>query len=335
MIISRTPYRVSLFGGGSDYPVWYREHGGAVFGFSINKYCYISMRELPPFFEHKHRIVYSAIELINEIGDIQHPAVRAVLQVLNPSEGLEIHHQGDLPARSGLGSSSSFTVGLLNAYSALSGKMVSKRNLAEMAIDLEQNVMKEHVGSQDQIWAAFGGMNHIEFNHDDTFSVSPLIINTERRKTFTGNLMLFFTGLSRYATQIAEKQIANLPNRQDHVKKMVEMIAQAEGILQDTNAPLAEIGQLLHDSWTLKKELAKEICTPEIDDIYQAAMDAGAIGGKLLGAGGGGFMLFYAEPDTQQKVREALGHLTEVHFDVDHAGSKIVVYEPNGLESQN
>ena len=335
MIISRTPFRVSLFGGGSDYPAWYREHGGAVFGFSINKYCYISMRELPPFFEHKHRIVYSAIELINDIGDIKHPAVRAVLQELKPPKGLEIHHQGDLPARSGLGSSSSFTVGLLNAYYALSGKMISKRKLASMAIDLEQNAMKEHVGSQDQIWAAFGGMNHIEFSQDDTFSVTPLIINTDRRKNFLGNLMLFFTGFSRYATQIAEKQIANLPNRQSHVIKMVDMIAEAEGILQNNNAPLAQIGQLLHDSWMLKKDLAKEICTPEIDEIYQAALDAGALGGKLLGAGGGGFMLFYAEPEAQPKVREALQHLTEVHFDVDHVGSKIVVYEPDGLESRN
>ena len=334
MIISRTPYRVSLFGGGSDYPAWYREHGGAVFGFSINKYCYISMRELPPFFEHKHRIVYSAIELINEIGDIKHPAVRAVLQALNPSEGLEIHHQGDLPARSGLGSSSSFTVGLLNAYYALSGRMIAKRNLAEMAIDLEQNAMKEHVGSQDQIWAAFGGMNHIEFNRDDTFSVTPLIINTERRKHFLDNLMLFFTGLSRYATQIAEKKIANLSNRQGHVNKMVEMIAEAEAILQDSNAPLSQVGQLLHDSWTLKKELAKEVCPPAVDEIYQAALDAGATGGKLLGAGGGGFMLFYAEPEAQPKIREALSNLTEVHFDVDHVGSKIVVYEPNGLDAQ-
>jgi D-glycero-alpha-D-manno-heptose-7-phosphate kinase len=335
MIISRTPYRVSLFGGGSDYPAWYREHGGAVFGFSINKYCYISMRHLPPFFEHKHRIVYSAIELINEIGDIKHPAVRAVLQTLNPSEGLEIHHQGDLPARSGLGSSSSFTVGLLNAYYALSGEMTSKQKLAEMAIDIEQNTIKEHVGSQDQIWGAFGGMNHIEFNQNDTFLVSPLIINTERREAFTGNLMLFFTGLYRYAPKIAKKQIANLPNRQSHVKKMIEMITQAESILQNTNAPLIGIGHLLHDSWTLKKDLAKEISTPEIDDIYQAAIGAGAIGGKLLGAGGGGFMIFYVEPELQQNVRQALSRLTEVHFDVDHAGSKIVIYEPDGLESKN
>ena len=335
MIISRTPFRVSLFGGGSDYPVWFKEHGGAVFGFSINKYCYISMRELPPFFEHKHRIVYSAIELINDINDIQHPAVRAILQELNPPRGLEIHHQGDLPARSGLGSSSSFSVGLLNAYHALSGKMISKRNLAEMAINLEQNVMREHVGSQDQIWAAFGGMNHIDFNRDETFSVTPLIVNLERRKEFLGNLMLFFTGLSRYATQIAEKKIANLPNRQSHVKKMVDMVAEAEGILQDTRAPLSDIGKLLHDSWSLKKELANEISPSEVDEIYQAARDAGALGGKLLGAGGGGFMLFYAEADAQAKIRQSLSHLTEVHFDVDHVGSKIVIYEPDGLESRN
>lgn len=335
MIISRTPYRVSLFGGGSDYPAWYRKHGGQVLGFAINKYCYISIRHLPPFFNHKHRIVYSAIELVNTFNEIKHPAVRAALQDTNPEKGLEIHHEGDLPARSGLGSSSSFTVGLLNAQYALTGRMVTKHQLAQQAIRLEQDVMKEHVGSQDQVWAAYGGMNHIDFNRDDSFDVTPLIIDGGRRIQLMGNLMLFFTGISRYATEIAEKQIANLPNRQPHVQNIMEMVNEAEAILQDTKTPLADIGRLLNESWSLKRELADEICTPAVDNIYEAALAAGAVGGKLLGAGGGGFVLFYVEPENQQLVREALAKLTEVHFDLDHVGSKIVIYEPDGLESKS
>ncbi len=334
MIISRTPYRVSLFGGGSDYPAWYREHGGQVFGFAINKYCYITMRELPPFFDHKHRIVYSSVENVNTIDEIKHPAVRAALQEMNPEVGLEIHHDGDLPARSGLGSSSSFTVGMINAQYALAGRMISKRNLAQQAIRLEQDVMKEYVGSQDQVWAAFGGMNHIDFNRDDSFSVTPLIFDGERRKKLMGNLMLFFTGVSRYAVEIAEKKIANLPKRQSHVQKIMDMVEQAETILQDTKAPLADLGRLLHESWTIKRELADEISTPQVEEIYDTAIAAGALGGKLLGAGGGGFILFYVEPENQQGVRQALGKLTEVNFDVDHAGSKIVIYEPDGLASK-
>jgi len=334
MIISRTPYRVSLFGGGSDYPAWFREHGGQVVGFAINKYCYISIRELPPFFDHKHRIVYSSIELVDKVDEIQHPAVRAALQEMSHDKGLEIHYDGDLPARSGLGSSSSFAVGLVNAQYAFSGRMISKHLLAEQAIRLEQEVMKEHVGSQDQVWAAFGGMNHIDFNRDDTFSVTPLIFNAERRNKLLGNLMLFFTGISRYATEIAERQIANLPKRQSHIHKIAEMVDEAEAILQDVKAPLSDLGRLLDESWSIKRELADEVCTPEVDEIYTAALDAGALGGKLLGAGGGGFVLFYVEEKSQQKVRKALDKLTEVHFDIDHAGSKIVIYEPDGLESK-
>jgi D-glycero-alpha-D-manno-heptose-7-phosphate kinase len=334
MIISRTPYRVSLFGGGSDYPAWYREHGGRVFGFAINKYCYITMRELPPFFDHKHRIVYSSVENVNDIDEIKHPAVRAALQDIPPRTGLEIHYDGDLPARSGLGSSSSFTVGMINAQYALSERMISKRNLAQRAIRLEQEVMKEYVGSQDQVWAAFGGMNHIDFNRDDSFSVTPLIIDRERQNHLMANLMLFFTGISRYATEIAKKKIANLPKRQSQVENIMDMVDQGEAVLQNTRTPLADLGRLLHDSWSIKRELADEISTPEIDDIYDAAINAGALGGKLLGAGGGGFILLYAEPERQEDVRKALHKLTEVNFDVDQAGSKIVIYEPDGLQSK-
>lgn len=331
MIISRTPFRISLFGGGSDYPAWYRKHGGAVVGFTIDKYCYITLRTLPPFFEHKHRIAYSKVETVNEIAEIQHPAVRAVLSEMGVSSGVEIHHDGDLPARSGMGSSSSFTVGLINTLLAKQGKMATKKQLAQEAIRIEQKVIGENVGSQDQVWAAYGGLNRITFLQDDSFDVAPLIIPVERRRELLGSLMLVFTGFSRYADKIAAKQIANLGNREAHIHKMVAMVDEAVSIMGSDGNQLDELGHLLHDSWCLKRELADAVTTPEIDEIYQAAMDAGAIGGKLLGAGGGGFMLFYVKPHMQAKVKERLKSLIHVDFDMDNSGSKIVVYEPNGL----
>lgn len=333
MIISRTPYRISLFGGGSDYPAWYRQHGGSVLGFAIDKYCYLSVRSLPPFFDHRHRIVYSKIELVKEIAEIQHPAVRAVMGEMAVFNGLEIHHDGDLPARSGMGSSSSFTVGLLNALMARLGKMISKRELAAEAIRIEQEVIREHVGSQDQVWAAHGGMNRIDFHRDGSIDVAPLIVAPERKTQLVGSLMLVFTGLSRYADQVAAKKIANLDKRQAHIHKMVAMVDEATAILGSETRPLADLGRLLHESWRLKRELSDAVTTPEIDDLYAAARDAGAIGGKLLGAGGGGFLLFYVEPENQAKVKERLKSLTHVKFGIDTAGSRIVVYEPGGLDA--
>ncbi|MCH7865160.1 MAG: kinase [Proteobacteria bacterium] len=326
-------FQMSLFGGGSDYPKWFREHGGAVFGFAINKYCYISVRPLPPFFEHRHRIVYSQVENVTEIDEIQHPAVRAVLMDQKIDIGLEIHHDGDLPARSGLGSSSSFTVGLLNALSALKGHMMGKRDLAEQAIRIEQQVIEEHVGSQDQVWAAYGGLNRIDFLKSGDFDVRPAILTAARRKELLGSMLLFFTGLSRYAPEIARKQIDNLDKRQSQLRAMVGLVDEAIDVLQSDHRPVGEIGELLHQSWRLKKELADDVTTPEIDEIYEAARDAGAVGGKLLGAGGGGFMLLFVEPDKQPAVMERLKKLVQVNFDVDEIGSKIVVYEPGGLEN--
>lgn len=336
MIISRTPFRVSLFGGGSDYPAWYRKHGGSVLGFTINKYCYISLRTLPPFFAHRHRLVYSKVELVNDITEIQHPAVRAVLSEMGVGDGhgVEIHHDGDLPARSGLGSSSSFTVGLLNALHAQRGRMTTKQFLASEAIRIEQQVIGENVGSQDQVWAAFGGMNRIDFLADDSFNVQPLVMKLERRRRLMDSFMLVFTGFSRYADQVAGKKIANLDKREAHVHRMMAMVDEAIAILQDDGRALSDIGRLLHDSWRLKRELSDVVSTPEIDAIYDAAREAGALGGKLLGAGGGGFMLFYVEPEKQAAVRERLSSLIHVAFDIDTAGSRIVVYEPDGLENR-
>lgn len=336
MIISRTPFRISLFGGGTDYPAWYQRHGGAVLGTTINKYCYISVRELPPFFEYRHRIVYSNIEMVDEVSDIQHPAVRGVLADMKMETGdlgFAISHDGDLPARSGLGSSSSFTVGLINSLRAFRGQMSTSKLLADEAIRIEQNVIGEAVGSQDQIWAAFGGTNLIDFHPDGTYSVTPVIMPSERRLELQSHLMLFFTGLSRVAAEIAKAQIANLSKRESHLFGMRRMVDHAVDLLQNDRSDLDDIGRLLHESWMLKRELADGVTSPHIDGIYEKARAAGALGGKLLGAGGGGFMLFFAPPERRQAIREALSNLIEVSFEIGSAGSRIVVYEPGGLHA--
>jgi D-glycero-alpha-D-manno-heptose-7-phosphate kinase len=331
MIISRTPYRISFFGGGTDYPDWYRAHGGSVLGTAIDRYCYISLRALPPFFDHRHRIVYSKIEHVNEIEEIEHPAVRAILSEMQVTQGMGISHEGDLPARSGLGSSSSFTVGLLNALYAYGGMMASKQDLAEEAIRIEQQVIRESVGSQDQIWAAFGGFNRIDFHQNGRFSVDPMILAEERREELEGSLMLFFTGFSRFASTVAKKKIENLHKREQHLNAMRAMVDDAVFVLQNNNHDINEFGELLHQSWQLKRELADGVTNPQIDEIYQAGRDAGAIGGKLLGAGAGGFMLFFVRPQDQNRVRRRLEDLINVTFGIMAGGSKIVVYEPNGL----
>jgi D-glycero-alpha-D-manno-heptose-7-phosphate kinase len=331
MIMSRTPFRISLFGGGTDYPAWYREHGGAVIGTTINKFCYISFRRLPPFFEHRHRIVYSRIELPQTLEEIQHPAVRAVLREYGIEEGVEIQHYGDLPARSGMGSSSAFTVGLLNVLRAYNGQISSSACLAQEAIRIEQDVIKEAVGSQDQVWAAYGGINMIEFHPDGRFDVCPVIMSASRREELQSHLLLFFTRFSRTAETIAVKKIENLMSRRSQLYCMHKMAEQAMTILQSPTRPVTEIGALLHESWRLKKELADCVTTPAVDEMYEAAVNAGALGGKLLGAGGGGFMLIFAEPHTHGRIREALKDLIEVSFQIGSPGSRIVIYEPNGL----
>ncbi|WP_076410862.1 kinase [Shewanella sp. UCD-KL12] len=331
MIISRTPFRVSFFGGGSDYPTWYKEHGGAVIGTAINKYCYLTVRNLPPFFEHKHRIVYSKVELPLTVNEIQHPSVRAVLSELHNGEGIEIHHQADLPARSGLGSSSSFTVGLLNAMRAKQGKISSPHLLGEEAIRIEQEVIKENVGSQDQLWAAHGGTNFIEFSRSGEISVTPLIMHEDTSEQLNSHIMLFFTGLSRIASEIAGKQIENLAQKQSQITQMAGLAFQAKDILQGAHCDIADLGEMLVESWHLKKQLASDVSSSEIDDIYQAAMDAGAYGGKLLGAGGGGFMMFLAKPEHHAAIKQRLSKFIHVNIKTGACGSKIVMYEPNGF----
>jgi len=332
MIISKTPFRISLFGGGTDYPSWYRDNGGSVLATAIDKYCYISCRHLPPFFEHKHRIVYGKVESVKDIEEIQHPVVRAVLSTLGTRAGLEIHHDGDLPARSGLGTSSSFTVGLINAMNAMKGLQTSKDDLAKQAIYIEQEVLKENVGSQDQILAAFGGFNKIDFNTDDSFNITPVIISKELTCKLQDHMLLFFTGLSRYASDIAKDKIANIKNNFRELTQMKEMVNEGLSILHSPSDPIKDLGKLLRESWKLKRSLSPKVSTPQIDEIYETGINAGAIGGKILGAGGGGFILFFAAPENHNKILDRLKNLVHVTFNFDNTGSKIVVYEPNGFK---
>ncbi len=331
MIISRTPFRMSFFGGGTDYPVYFREHGGSVLATTFNKYCYISCRILPPFFDHKHRVVYSLIENVKDIDDVKHPAVRATVKYMGIQEGLEIHHDGDLPARTGLGSSSSFTVGLLHSLYALKGEMPTKMKLATEAINIEQNILKENVGSQDQVSASFGGLNLIRFEPDDAIQVSPVITHPDRLRELQESIMLYFTGFSRYASDVAGEQIKNTPKKKTELSAMHDMVSEAMSILSNPKTDLVEFGRLLHESWKLKRGLTSSITTDFVDDMYDTAMRAGALGGKLLGAGGGGFVIVFARKEDQPKIADKLKHLLLVPFKFENAGSQIIVYQPDGL----
>jgi len=330
MIITRTPFRISFFGGGTDYPLWYRQNKGAVLTTTIDKYCYISVRHLPPFFEHKHRIVYSLIEAVKEVDEIKHPAVRGILKYLNIDFGLEIHHDGDLPARTGLGSSSSFTVGLLNALYALLGKMKSKEELAKEAIYVEQNVLKENVGCQDQIEVAFGGLNKITFLPDDNFIVEPIILPPGKKEDFEKHLLLYFTGISRYASEVAKEQLENMEKKKYELKILHQMVEDGIKILIG-NSDLRDFGKLLDEAWQLKRSLSNKISNPVIDEIYERAKRIGVIGGKLLGAGGGGFMLFFAPPELHQKIKEEIKGLF-VPFKFENQGSQIIFYQPEEVK---
>ncbi|MFC1931529.1 kinase [Chloroflexota bacterium] len=326
MIISRTPFRISFFGGGTDYPVWYKENKGAVLSTTIDKYCYITGWYLSPFFDYTSRIVWSQIETVKDISQIKHPAVRESLKFMNLKRGVEIHHAGDLPARTGLGSSSSFTVGLLHTLYALKGNMPSKMQLAKDAIHVEQNLLKENVGSQDQVSVAFGGFNKIEFFADNDPFVIPIIMKNDDLQKLQDHMMLVFTGFARTASEIAGEQIKNTPRRANELKAMCQMVDEAINILK--SGDLIEFGKLLHESWQLKRSLSDKITTPEIDDIYDTACRAGAIGGKLLGAGGGGFLLLFAEPEVQPRIKAKLNHLLHVPFRFENHGSQIIFYAP-------
>ena len=327
MIISRTPFRISFFGGGTDYPGWYEEHGGAVLSTSFDKYSYITCRELPPFFNHKYRIAYSKVENANEIADIQHPAIRAVLGQLDFERGLEIHCDADLPARSGLGSSSSFVVGLLHSLTALQGRRVTAEWLAQESTRIEQAVLQEHVGSQDQAAAAHGGLNLIHFQKDGTVRLDPLILPAARKQDFNDHLMLFFTGFSRISSEIAKAHVVNMSKNTDELHQMRAMVDEAVAVLC-SGRDIRALGDLLHQGWMHKRNMSDQVSNPSIDALYDRARDSGAIGGKLLGGGGGGFMLLFVPPVDQAAVRAELSELIHVPFSFENSGSQVIYYKP-------
>lgn len=328
MIISRTPHRISFFGGGTDYPDYYLDHGGKVLGVAIDKYSYLNIRHLPQFFDYKHRIVYSKLENVNELDEIQHPSVRETLRYLQVQHGISIHHDGDIPARSGMGSSSAFTVGLLKSIMAMEGKILSKKDAALKAIHIEQNLIKENVGSQDQIFAAHGGLNVVEFLQSGDIVVNPVIIKPARMQMLEDSLLLFFTGISRFASDIAEEQIKNTQFNLPNLQLMKNLVDEAHEILVNPSKDLDDFGGLLNQTWQMKKKLSNKISNPIIDEMYDRAIKAGAIGGKLLGAGGGGFMVFYAHSDKHERIKRELKEFLAIPFKFDFDGSTIVVYNP-------
>lgn len=325
MIITRTPFRISFFGGGTDFPAWYKINGGGVLSATIDKYCYITLRRLPPFFEYKHRIVYSKTELSDDIREIIHPSVRETFRFMDVQEGLEVHHDGDLPARSGLGSSSSFTVGLLHALYGLKGRMVSKKQLALDAIHIEQEMIRENVGSQDQVAVAFGGLNKISFSKDHEIGVEPIILSRARTEAFQEHLMLFFTGFSRLASDIEGEKIKGLEKNGNNLECMKSMVDDAQSIL-GREGDFVDFGKLLHESWQLKKRLSPRVSTPAIDEMYDTALRNGAVGGKLLGAGGGGFILFLVRPEDRRRLRQGLAALLHVPFRFEWSGTQTIYY---------
>lgn len=327
MIISRTPFRISFFGGGTDYPGWYKENPGSVLSATINKYCYISCRYLPPFFDYKYLIRYFHREEVKFINDIQHPSVRECLRFLDMHQGIEMVHTADIPALSGCGSSSAFTVGFLNTVYALQGKMVGKRQLAQDAIVVEQDLIQENVGAQDQVAVAFGGLNRIDFGGEDEFLVTPVTVSKKRVNDLQSHLMLFFSGFARKASEIASEQVKQIFAKSAQLNEMRQMVDEAVNIV-NSDADIIDFGKLLDQSWQLKKTLSKKITTSAVDEMYSKAINAGALGGKLCGAGGGGFMLLFVEPDKQAQVKLALKDYLYVPFSFENQGSQIIMYSP-------
>jgi D-glycero-alpha-D-manno-heptose-7-phosphate kinase len=327
MIITRTPLRISFFGGGTDYPVWYREHGGAVLATTIDKSCYITTRWLPPFFEYHSRISYTKVENVSSNTDIQHPSVRACLEFMRIGDGVEIHHIADLPARTGLGTSSAFTVGLLLSLYALKDQMRDKQALAADAIHVEQDLIQEAVGAQDQVSAAYGGFNRIDFQANGGIEVKRILAAPNRLAELEQHLALYFTGFARTASEIAKEQLKATPHRQRELNEILQMVSEAEGIVTNPNRSLDDFGRLLHEGWQIKRSLTKSISNNSIDEIYEAGLSVGALGGKLLGAGGGGFMLFFVPPEKKEALRLRLKKLLCVPFSFSNRGSEVAVYE--------
>ncbi len=332
MIITRTPFRMSFFGGGTDFEEYYKENGGAVISTTFDKYCYVSVRHLPRFFEYRNEIIYSKIERVKTTEEIIHPAVRNAMLMRDMHE-LRLTYDADLPARSGLGTSSSFAVGMLNAFSALKGKKPSKRELADQAIYLERVLCAEKGGVQDQIAAAFGGLNLIEFGAFG-YKVKPVSISDERKDELNKRLLLFFTGQSRFSSDIQKKTVKSLSEKKSELKEMTELVYRSKELLEDEGSDLNEFGHMLNDTWKLKRGMAAGISTDSIDYMYEAGLKAGALGGKLLGAGGGGFIVFFAEPEKQEAVKKAMESLLYIPFKFESEGTAVIHDEWEEFEKE-
>lgn len=330
MIITKTPFRMSFFGGGTDIPQYFKGNRGAVISTSFNKYVYVIVRHLPRFFDYSTELIYARTERVNRIDDIQHPMVRNAMKMLDMKE-LHISYDADLPARSGLGTSSTFAVGLLNAFYCLKGKYASKKQLANDAIYLERELCNEAGGWQDQIAASFGGLNRIDFD-EQGYRVNPIIISNERKEKLNNNLMLFFTGFTRFSAEIQKSTTSTLDEKKKQLNKMLELVDEAQDILENNERDLDDFGRLLHLTWELKKQTGSEISTNTIDSYYNRGIKAGALGGKLLGAGGGGFLLFYVPKNKQALVRSELTDLLEVPFEFEKGGTRVVYYAPESFD---
>lgn len=326
MIITKTPFRMSFFGGGTDMPTFFNEHGGAVISTTFDKYCYVNVRHMPPFHPYISELVHNRFERVNSIEEIEHPLIRECMRLHDIHE-IRLTYEGDLPARTGLGTSSTFAVGMLNAFCALKGKMMSKRQLAEEAIHVERDVLKEHGGWQDQVAAAYGGLNRIDFRDGD-FSVHPIVISPERKKELDENLLLFYTGIQRFSSEIQADTFAKPVDKTQQLKDMLALVDEAESILCNRNNSLDEFGKLLDTTWKLKRGTGTKVSNGSIDELYAAGIKAGALGGKLLGAGGGGFLLFYCEKEKQKALKRAMEQLMVVPFSFENEGTQILYYNP-------
>lgn len=327
MIITRTPFRMSFFGGGTDMESFFREHGGAVLSTTFDKYCYVTVRHLPRFFDYTTELSYSRIEQVSKVEDINHPAIRNAMKLLDMHE-IRLGYEADLPARSGLGTSSSFAVGMLNAFHALKGKYADKKKLADEAIYLERTMCNEAGGWQDQIAASYGGFNRINFNKDGTYDVYPVIIHPDRKKQLCDNLLMFFTGFTRFSSEQQKANAVGYAEKVAQLKEMLALVDDAEKVLTDKHGDLNDFGRLLDRTWRLKRQTGGAITTDSIDGLYEKGIKAGALGGKLLGAGGGGFLLFYVAPDQQETVKEAMKDLLYVPFDFEDGGTRVIHYTP-------
>jgi D-glycero-alpha-D-manno-heptose-7-phosphate kinase len=324
MIITKTPYRISLFGGGTDHPAWYREHGGEVISFAIDKYCYLTSRVLPPFFDHKYRIAYSKVEMTKTIAEIQHPAVRGAVRKYCPNLSLEIHHDGDLPARSGVGSSSAFAVGIIHSLSLLQNRVLSNSELADEAIKLEQIELNENVGSQDQIACALGGLNHITFGGKPEWRSNPISISDAKKKEIEYRTILIYTGLQRSSSDVQANLLIDLDKKTTTMQRTIELTRECRQVLT-AGLDLDQIGEMLVESWSLKKAMNSQAITPALENVWEKSQQAGALGGKVLGAGGGGFCMFWVKVGMREEFLERFNFGTHVPIKISDTGSTCVL----------